>query len=104
MAAGKDALAEKRETMTSSNYEQERGNPDRVVLSPGSEQFPAPRHSDPPAICNQCGARMMFNAAYLADSGTWTCNCEAGWAQQKRQLKWFIIIIFVLLMIAGMAV
>jgi hypothetical protein len=47
---------------------------------------------------------MMFNPAYLADGGTWTCNCEAGWAQQRQQLKWFAVTIIVLLMIAGMAV
>jgi len=90
--------------MMTSKSGQQNTNLGVVVLAPGSEQFPAPRRADPPTHCSQCGAEMMFNPAYLADGGTWTCNCEAGWAQQRQQLKWFAVMIFVLLMIAGLAV
>jgi len=87
-----------------STSEQGATNHGVLILPPGSEQFPAPRCSDPPAVCSQCGTEMMFNPAYLADGGTWTCNCAAGWAQQMQQLKWFAVMIIVFLLIAGIAV
>lgn len=74
------------------------------ILDPGSEQYPAPRPGEPAAICSQCGAEMRFHATYLADGGTWTCACAAGWAQQRRQLKWFVVMIVVYVLIAGLAV
>ena len=80
-----------------SEFEQQNKDQGVVVLAPGSEQFPAPRRGDPPTHCTECGAEMMFNSAYLADGGTWTCNCEAGRAQQSRQLKWFAVMIFCVL-------
>ncbi len=74
------------------------------VLEPGSEQYPAPRPGDPAALCSHCGAPMTFHPTYLADGGTWTCACAAGWAKQKQQLRWFLVMIVVYVMIAGLAV
>ncbi len=74
------------------------------VLAPGSEQYPAPRRGDPPTCCSHCGKEMMFHPTYLVDGGTWTCTCEAGWTQQKRQFQWFAIMMVIFLMIAGLAV
>ncbi len=74
------------------------------VLAPGSEQYPAPRRGDPPAVCSQCGSEMMFHVARFTDGGTWTCNCETGWAQQKKQFKWFALMILAYIMIVGLAV
>ncbi len=87
-----------------SNTDGQNPDPDAILLPPGSEQYPAPRRGDPATHCSQCGATMTFNPASMTDGGTWTCTCEAGWAQQSRQLKWFIVMIAVLLMIAGLAV
>ena len=75
-----------------------------TVMAPGSEQYPAPRRGDPPTYCSECGSEMMFNPIYLVDGGTWTCSCESGLAQQRRQFQWFVIMIVVFLLIAGLAV